>query len=306
VNNNKLIEINGMKVPVARVKHWRYSHDALLPMQNHDAGQKWVALQKIACGWARLDADLILSCLNDAFTYGSYWVKGNGMSLEEYREYLPKKFSTIRNSGSGPKIDIVVLYEGLVPEEFPYAIRLIQGSNTCLLTLKFNNGKVSSMYMTDPDIYTYEPTFMKGGIINENGEPRVFEHRCAEADKGRAMTTAELQSFAVECIAGLFRDAGSDVIGVHKSAYKEFPNLITKCGPDLFYHRLDVVGHGKDGFMSDEDRDEFLNAAKVNGAYPMVMPVSFWSVNDDSEKAVCGGLYFLKVHESKIVENAEA
>ena len=306
MKNDKLIEIDGMKVLVSQVKHWRYSHDAFMPMQNREAHFKWLALQNIAYAWVKLDAGLILSCLNDVFSYGSYWVKGKEMSLAEYRDYLPQKFATIRRSGSRLKIDIVVLYEGLVPEEFPYAMRIIQGDHACLLTLKFNGDKVSSMYMTDPDIYTYEPTFVKGGIMSNEGDPRIFEHVCAETDKGRMMSAVELQAFAVECVANLFREVGAEIVGVHKSAYKEFPNLITKCGPDIFYHRLDVVGHGQDGFVSDEDRDEFLSTARSNGAYPMVMPVSFWNANDDPEKAVCGGQYFLKVHESRIVESIES
>ena len=67
------------------------------------------------------------------------------MDLNGYRDYLPKKFDAIHNSNSRPRVDIAVLYEGLTPEVFPYALRLIQGDVTCLLTMRFKGVKVSSL-----------------------------------------------------------------------------------------------------------------------------------------------------------------
>ena len=224
------------------------------------------------------------------------------LDLNGYRDYLPKKFDTIRNSNSRPRVDIAVLYEGLTPEEFPYALRLIQGDVTCLLTMRFKGVKVSSLYMTDPDIYTYEPTFAKGGIRDENDEPRVFRHECEEPDRGRPMSEKELQGFAVKCIEQLYREAGAEIEGVYKSEYKEFPNLIVKCGCDLYYHRIDVSDRANDGAVVGEDREEFIAAAKMHDAWPMVLPVSFWCADTNGGEAVCGGSFFMKVRESVIVE----
>ena len=305
MNNNKLILVNGAKVPVSRVKHWRYAPQKIVPLRSELETLRWRTLEAIRQGWNLLDASMILDQLDDSFTYGSYWVNGSGMDLAGYRDYLPGKFDTIRKSGSGPKVDIAVLYEGLTPEEFPYALRLVQGDVTCLLTMKFTGAKVSSMYMTDPDIYTYEPTFAKGGITDSNGEPRVFRHECEEADRGRSMGEKELQEFAVKCIEQLYREAGAEIVGVYKSKYKEFPNLVVKCGCDLFYHRIDVSERENEGAIADEDRDEFIAAAKMHGAWPMVLPVSFWCADTEGGDAVCGGSFFMKVLESVIVQETQ-
>lgn len=302
MDNNKLILINGSKVPVARVKHWRYAPQNIVPMRGEEETLRWMALESIRRGWNQLDPSIILKCLDEGFKYGSYWANGSDMDLNGYRDYLPKKFDTIRNSNSRPRVDIAVLYEGLTPEEFPYALRLIQGDVTCLLTMRFKGVKVSSLYMTDPDIYTYEPTFAKGGIRDENDEPRVFRHECEEPDRGRPMSEKELQGFAVKCIEQLYREAGAEIEGVYKSEYKEFPNLIVKCGCDLYYHRIDVSDRANDGAVVGEDREEFIAAAKMHDAWPMVLPVSFWCADTNGGEAVCGGSFFMKVRESVIVE----
>ena len=302
MDNNKLISINGAKVPVARVKHWRYAPRDIVPMRGEAETLRWMALEAIQFGWNKLDPNAVLDCLDDDFMYGSYWVGGSDMDLNGYRDYLPKKFDTIRKSNSRPKVDIVVLYEGLTPEEFPYALRLIQGDITCLITIRFRGVKVSSLYMTDPDIYTYEPTFAKGGIRDKNGGPRLFRHDCEASERGRPMREKELQGFAVECIEQLFHEAGAEIEGVHKSEYKEFPNLIVKCGCDLYYHRIDVSDRENDGAVVGEDREEFIAAAKMHGAWPMVLPVSFWCADTNGGEAVCGGSFFMKVRESVIVD----
>ncbi len=302
MNNNKLILVNGAKVPVSKVKHWRYAPHKIVPLRSELETVRWRVLEAIRQGWNQLDASMILDLLDDSFTYGSYWVNSSEMDLAAYRDYLPGKFETIRKSGSGPKVDIAVLYEGLTPEEFPYALRLIQGAVTCLLVIKFNGVKVSSMYMTDPDIYTYEPTFAKGGITDSNGELRVFRHECGVDDRGRPMDEKEIQEFAVKCIEQLYREAGAEIAGVYKSEYKEFPNLVVKCGCDLFYHRIDVSERGNDGAVADEDRDAFIATAKMHGAWPMVLPVSFWCADTEGGEAVCGGSFFMKVLESVILD----
>lgn len=301
MNNEKIIEVNGVKVPVGSVKHWRLAPERVVPMRGEEETSRWMALEALRRGWDALDAGEILGMLDDNFEYGSYWVR-DSMDLAAYREYLPKKFDSIRESGSRPATSIVVLYESLTPGEFPYAIRLKQGDVTTLLTLRFNGVMISGLYMTDPDIYTYEPTFRKGGILSVDGEPRCFRHHCQETDIGREMTFVELQSFVVECVARLFVEADAVVKSIHKSEYKEFPNIVTKSGHDVFYHRIDISGFHGDTAVINEEVDEYVAAAKQNDAWPMVMPVSFMCIEGNGSKAVCGGSFFLKVLESRDFE----
>ena len=181
------------------------------------------------------------------------------------------------------------------------ALRIVQGSITCLLVVKFVGNRVASLYMTDPDIYTFEPTFPKGGITDDNGEPRVFVHSCLDRDRGRKMTAAEMQAFAVDCVTNLFKDANAIVRGVHYATFKEFPNVITRCGDDTFFHRLDVSNPENDGRISEEECGDYRQAAKANNAWPLVMPVSLFCADTGGADMICGGKYFIKVLEARTI-----
>ncbi len=303
MDNKKFILLNGMKVPVAKVKHWRKAPQNIIPMRSEAEMLRWTAFERIRRGWNLLDANLILESLHERFTYGSYWVRAEDLDLEGYRDYLPKKFNTMRTSKRGPEVGIAVLYESLSPEEFPYALRLVQGDTTTLLTMQFTGSQVSSLYMTDPDGYTYEPTFAKGVILDaDTGEPRVFQHECNRVEQGRPMTEQELQQFGVQCIAQLYREAGAEIEGVYTNTCKEYPNVITRCGCDLYYHRVDLSERTGADELPNDGRREFVAIAKKNGAWPMALPVSLWCADTNGSVAVCGGSFFLKVREAEIVE----
>lgn len=288
-------------MPVSRVKHWRFCPEEFLPDRTEIEMLQWASLEAIKLGWERLDASLIFRVLDENFTYGSYWVKGQVLDLAGYCDYLAKKFETILKSGTRPKTSVAVLYEGLTPERFHYALCLTQGSVTCLLTVAFNGEKVSSLYMTEPDIFTYEPTFRKGGITGDNGEPMPFVHCCNSSDKGRKMTPSELQAFAVECVVSRMQRAGGNVTGVHRHFCKAFPNIITKCGSDTFYHRIDVFLPTEGEELIENDMLEFVETAQSHNAYPMSMPISLWCMDSEDASPVCGGTFFVKVFESRIV-----
>lgn len=302
MNNDKLIEIDGVKMPISKIRHWQYRPEEFVPNRSEDEIIMWSLLMEIKRGWDALDANRITSILSDDFSYGSYWVKGQDMDVKAYRDYLPKKFETISRTGSKPQIDIVVLYEGLTPLDFPYALRLRQGNVTTILILKFKGGSVSSLYMTDPEIFTYEPTFAKGGIVDENGEPRLFVHECDEVRAGCPMTKEEMQEFVVRCVSGLMREAGDEVDGVYRSPYKEFPSIVTRCGSDTFYHRIDVSNYDRDNGVIESELQEFIKTANLHKAWPMVMPVSLMCATSESGAPICGGGFFMKVLESRRID----
>ena len=89
-----------------------------------------------------------------------------------------------------------------------------------------------TFYMTDPQIFTFEPTLAKGAIVGDNGEPRVFCHECADVDKGKPM-------------------------------------------------------------------EEFISAARLHNAWPMVIPVSLYYSETNGSTPLCGGSFFIKSLESR-------
>ena len=84
----------------------RYAPQNIVPMRGEEETLRWMALESIRRGWNQLDPSIILKCLDEGFKYGSYWVNGSDMDLNGYRDYLPKKFDTIRNSNSRPRVTL--------------------------------------------------------------------------------------------------------------------------------------------------------------------------------------------------------
>ncbi len=214
----------------------------------------------------------------------------------------PRSLRQFLRQDQNRRLTSLFCMRGLTPSDFPYALRLRQGNVTTILILKFKGGNVSSLYMTDPEIFTYEPTFAKGGIVDENGEPRLFVHECDEVRAGCPMTKEEMQEFVVRCVSGLMREAGDEIDGVYKSPYKEFPSIVTRCGCDTFYHRIDVSNYDKDEGVIGSEIQEFVNVAKLHKAWPMVMPVSLMCATSENGIPICGGEFFMKVLESRRVE----
>lgn len=301
MNENMMIEIDGRKVPVAKVKHWSFAPHEFVPFRSPIETAQWSAFLALRKAWDTLDASVIEPFLSKDFSYGSFWVKGQNLGLAGYLDYLPGKFDTIRRTGAKPELALSVLYEGLTPQDFCYALEMTQGDVTTLLTVSFDGGQIRSLYMTDPQIFTYERTFAKGGILDENGEPRIFKHRCETNENGKPMTPEQQVAFAVENIATLFNEAKADISCVFKSAYKEFPNIITKTSCDSFYHRIDVSSPASDCKISAAEIAEFSSAANMHHAWSMIMPVSLFCTETNGGTPLCGGSFFMKVHESRHV-----
>lgn len=301
MNNDMEIMINGQKIPVSRMKHWRFSPESFVPNRSEDAARKWSVFMGVKRAWELLDPEIFMHVLSPNFSYSSYWVN-DSLDRPGYQNYITRKFETIRRTNSGPKMGVVVLYEGIAPEQFYYALHMEQGDHSTLLTFKFDDDGLVSLYMTDPQIFTFEPTFAKGGIVGDDGEPRLFKHECEAEDVGKALSESEIQRFAVECVEKLLRESGAEICGSYKSPYKEFPNIITKSGPDTFYHRIDVSLPSDDGYVIGGEIEGFVAAAKMHDAWPMVMPVSMFCSETNGEKMIAGGRYFLKCLESRRVE----
>lgn len=297
-----LILINGQKIPVRKIKHWAFHPEEFVPNRSEEEIWKWSIFTGVKDAWERLDPDIFMHVLSPSFSYGSYWVHNENLDRSGYQDYIKKKFNTIRQTNSCPKMDIAVMYEGLAPEKFCYALHMRQGEVTTLLTFGFDEHGLASLYMTDPQIFTFEPTFAKGGIVDKNGEPRLFRHNCLPQEKGRVMSSSQFQSFAVECVTELFSEAGAEIKGSFKSKYKEFPNIITSSGPDTFYHRIDVSLPTQGTDVLDEELKEFISAATVNNAWPMVMPVSLYCSDSNGREPLCGGDFFMKVIESRRIK----
>ena len=307
MNNTKFVaDANGRETAVANLRHWRLHPEEFLPIGRNGSSPEWQPewqlLMQIKLGWERLDANLILSALNEEFMYWDD--KGHRLDLAGYRYYLPISFDAIQRDAALCQVDLVVIYESLYPRCFPYALRLVFKNATRLLTFGFNNGKASVLYMADPDMFTYEPTFAKGGILQEEGLPRVFDCKCHETDRSRRMTDAEAQYYAVQIVTELFKEARAEVLEPDERFCGNIPCVITKCGPDVYYHWLSLSffnmktgSNNPIGQCDEEMIREFSSQAQARGAWPMIMDVSFANMLGGDEP-LCGDPYCFRVREA--------
>lgn len=59
-----------------------------------------------AKAWENLDAELIISNLDEKFVYDSQWVF-ESLDYQGYKDYIQGKFKTIKESGNTPKVKVV-------------------------------------------------------------------------------------------------------------------------------------------------------------------------------------------------------
>ena len=138
------------------VWHWKYDFMGIRNSPQDNKANLALA-QKVLNAWRKLDASVFDEVLaENGFTYGSYWVRDTMRGKTAYRNYIEGKFASIAKADSAPEVSMVRLLEGISPQEFPFALHMRQGDHSSLLTFEFNDDCISSMYMTDPDIYAFE------------------------------------------------------------------------------------------------------------------------------------------------------
>lgn len=61
---------------------------------------------EFAKAWETLDAELIISNLDESFMYDSQWVLAS-LDYSGYKNYIREKFKTIKETGNAPTVKIV-------------------------------------------------------------------------------------------------------------------------------------------------------------------------------------------------------
>lgn len=94
-------------------------------------------VEEFAKAWEDLNAETIISYLDDSFVYDSQWVF-ESLDCKRYIEYIRGKFKAIKESNSTPVVEIV-------PDNYcgGTMIRLKQGDNTpAFYRIEVKDGKV--------------------------------------------------------------------------------------------------------------------------------------------------------------------
>jgi len=154
MKEDKKILVDGMLTDVAHVRHYSYDTNHGDSSRIELDSRRMSVIRKVLDAWRRLDASVFSQVLHDDFRYDSHWVKET-LDRSGCLKYIAEKFQTIARANSGPQEECVELTEGLLPIVYPYAIYMTQGTVQTLLLFTFVGDKISTLSITDPDLYTY-------------------------------------------------------------------------------------------------------------------------------------------------------
>jgi hypothetical protein len=283
------------------VKKWQYNNENDNPFVSKLNERRWEAFISVKKGWETLDAGEYLPRLDEKFEYGSYWVHEPNLKLDKYKNYILGKFSTIKKTSSQPEISVVVLKEGLSPANYTYALFLHQetefSANESLLIFDFNKDKILNLYMTDPDIYSFES--YRIGILDTNGEPRMFKHSTTEERIGEIMTDKELLTFGIKIAKIVLNESGKKVISINIANDESFPDIIYE-DKNIRYYIIIIpfLPPANDIDISYGERFTFSCFASVQNAYAIVLPIGFYCMDTFGTSPINGSTFAIKFNDA--------
>jgi len=296
------IKINGQKILVKQVKKWQYNKNDN-PFVSKLNEHRWEALLSVKKGWETLNAEEFLTLLDENFEYGSYWVNDPNLTLEKYKNYIEGKFKTIKMTSSQPEITVVVLKAGISSINYTYALHLNQKKentvNEALLLFNFNEDKISNLYMTDPDIYSFQT--YRIGILDTNNEPRMFKHSATEERIGKIMNAGELLGFGIKIINDLLNETGKKVISVNLVDDNYTPHIIYENNNVQYYIKLlPFLPPLEDIDISYEDRFKISCFVIGKNAYTFALPIGFYCMDTFGGNPINGSTFAIKINDAII------
>ena len=301
IKKEKEIRINGQKMLVKQVKEWQYNNKDDNPFVSELNERRWKALLSIKKGWDTLDAEEFMTVLNEEFEYGSYWVHESNLNLNDYKNYIKGKFDTIKNTSVQPEISVVVLKAGISPVNYTYALLLNQkmesSVNEALLIFDFNENKISKLYMSDPDIYSFES--YRIGVLDTNDEPRIFKHSALKERVGKIMTTKELLAFSIEITISILNETGKKVSSINNANDKYFSDIVYEDIDIQYYIKLlPFLPPAQDADISLEDSFIFSCFASKRNAYAIALPIGFYCMETFGNNPLNGGTFAIKFNNA--------
>jgi hypothetical protein len=297
IKEEKEIKIDGHKMLVKQVKKWRYNNDDDNPFVSKLNECRWEAFLAVKKGWDTLNEHEYLPMFDKSFEYGSYWVHEPNLKISAYKDYIAGKFKTIKKTDSRPEITVVVLKEGIAPANYTYALFLHQETdgnvNEALLTFDFNGDKIINLYMTDPDIYSF--VSYRIGILDNNGEPRIFKHSAKQERVGETMTNNELILFGIEITNTMLIESGKKVIPIKDTSDGCFPNIIYEENRKKYYVKLiPFLPPTQNVDISANESFTYSCFASTQNAYALALPIGFYCMDTFGSKALNGGTFAIK------------
>jgi len=303
INEEKEIKLNGQKLLVKQVKKWHFNNDNDNPFISNINKNRWEALLSVKKGWDTLNPEEYLTLLDKNYEYGSYWVSEPNLTLEKYKEYIVGKFETIKKSSTKPEISVIILMSGISPVKYTYALLLNQKTETSvnesILLFDFNENKILNLYMTDPDIYSFQT--YRIGLLDDNGEPRMFKHSAIEGRIGEIMTNKELFEFGIKIVKQLLNEIDKEIVSINLEDDKYTPNIIYKDNETKYCIKiLPFLPPLKDLDIPYEDRFKLSCFTAEKNSYSFALPIGFYCIDTFGNNPINGSTFAIKINDAII------
>jgi hypothetical protein len=161
----------------------------------------------------------------------------------------------------------------------------------------FKEDKISNLYMTDTDIYSFES--YRIGILDTNGEPRMFKHSAEKERIGKIMTNKELLAFGLEITKSILNESGKKVISTNIVDDQSFPDIVYEDKGIQYYVKLfPFLPPAKDIDISYGERFTFSCFASVQNAYAVVLPVGIYCIDTFGTSPLNGSTFAIKFNNA--------
>lgn len=301
MKEEKEILFEGKRIKVSQCKHWHVPINRDTPSKSEINAKRFSIVKTVRQAWESLSVAPIRSLLDESFSYSSYWVQEAMHGAATYLDYLHGKFLAIQKSDSQPSISLVFIQESLLfPAFFSYALFLNQNGIETLLLIWFKDDKICELFMTDPDLFTFEKyNDPSECLLDGNGEPLIIKHSCpSDSRLGKKMAPEELQTFACKIIADIFTRKGATIESTSPSRNQEKPDLIMRYhNQSVYVKAVPFFSPQTDAFAKDLKVDAlWANEARKNKSRALYVTLGLFCVETDGENGICGGSFTCKLH----------
>jgi hypothetical protein len=153
--------------------------------------------------------------------------------------------------------------------------------------------KISNLYTPDPDIFPFES--YRVGVLDDNGEPKMFKHSAAKERIGKIMTPKELLAFGIEITTSILNESRKKSASINIENDKYSPDIVYENNDIQYYIKLlPFFPPAQDADISREDRLKFSCFASERNAVAIALPVNFFCMETFGISPLNGSTFAIK------------
>jgi len=141
-------------------------------------------------------------------------------------------------------------------------------------------------------------------LMDENGEPMIFHHRCKKEWEGRVMEIWQQEEFAADVLYSIYLRQGSHL---HKYFVpsNDYPHFAIELNHKLTKNfTIKCVDDIEAPYSCDNSAA--MRLFRMNGTYPRLILVSMMCLETmDAGKPICGGHFAFKIRFESMLDNCQ-